>query len=183
MAKILCVDRGRSDILFVFMGGGPAQPSFARYAEAIGISRYCRFIGYISDDEISRYLSTTDIGIYPDPKTAWSDKSTMNKILEYMFFGCPIVVFDLQEKRYSAQASAVYMTPNCEAEMADKIASLLADERRRRRMSEYSKTRVRSAFLWENSIPHFLNWHSEVLVFILLVKTETPLENEGRKEV
>ena len=117
-AKMICVDQGRRDILFLFMGGGPAQPDIVRYAQEIGVSEYCHFTGYISDEEISRYLSTTDVAIDPDPKTTWSDKSTMNKIMDYMFFGCPIVAFDLRENRFSAQDAAVYVTPNSEAEMA-----------------------------------------------------------------
>jgi glycosyltransferase involved in cell wall biosynthesis len=138
------------------MGGGPAQPGIVRYAEELGISRYCHFTGYISDEEVSRYLSTTDVAIDPDPKTTWSDKSTMNKIMDYMFFGCPIVAFDLREHRFSAEAAAVYVTPNSEEEMATEIEKLLSDENRRHHMSECGKIRA-SALLWENSVPHLLN--------------------------
>jgi len=173
-AKILCVDRGRSDILFVFMGGGPAQPDIMRYAEDLGVSKYCHFTGYISDEEISRYLSTTDLAIDPDPKTTWSDKSTMNKIMDYMFFGCPIVAFDLRENRFSAQDAAVYVTPNSEEEMATKIENLLADENRRRHMGECGKARV-SALLWENSVPYLLSAYE----YLFEAKTQ-PLEQANR---
>ena len=54
----------------------------------------------------------------------------MNKIMDYMFFGCPIVAFDLKENRVSAQDAAVYVTPNPEDEMADKVERLLANENR-----------------------------------------------------
>jgi glycosyltransferase involved in cell wall biosynthesis len=155
-AKIICVDRGRRDILFVFMGGGPTQPEIVRYAQELGISEHCHFTGYISDEEVSQYLSSTDIAVDPDPKTTWSDKSTMNKIMDYMFFGCPIVAFDLRENRFSAQDAAVYVTPNSEAEMAAEIESLLADENRRMRMGEVGKSRV-AALVWENSVPHLLS--------------------------
>jgi glycosyltransferase involved in cell wall biosynthesis len=100
---------------------GPAQPVLVRYAAELWVSPYCHFTGYIADANISRYLSTTDIAVDLDLKTAWSDKSTMNKMLDYMFFGCPIVAFDLKESRFSAQASALYVTPNSEAEMARTI--------------------------------------------------------------
>jgi glycosyltransferase involved in cell wall biosynthesis len=153
--KILCVDHGRRDIQFILMGGGPAQPDLLRYAEELGIGSFCCFTGYISDGDISRYLSTTDLAIDPDPKTNWSDKSTMNKIMDYMFFGCPIVAFDLRENRCSAQDAAVYVTPNSEEEMATQIGLLLADENRRRRMSTYGRSRVQ-ALLWKNSVPNLL---------------------------
>jgi glycosyltransferase involved in cell wall biosynthesis len=156
VVKVLCVDRGRQDILFVFMGGGPAQPDIVRYAEKLGVSKYCHFTGYVSDDEICRYLSTTDVAIDPDPITTWSDKSTMNKIMDYMFFGCPIVAFDLRENRFSAHTAAVYVETNSEREMASKIGALLANENRRRLMGQHGKTRV-SELMWENSVPHLLS--------------------------
>jgi glycosyltransferase involved in cell wall biosynthesis len=154
--KILCVDRGRQDILFVLMGGGPAQPDIVRYAEKLGISKYCHFTGYVPDDEICRYLSTTDVAVDPDPKTTWSDKSTMNKIMDYMFFARPIVAFDLRENRFSAQDAAVYVKPNSEDQMATAIEALLADENRRRLMGEYGKARV-PTLLWKNSVSHLLS--------------------------
>jgi glycosyltransferase involved in cell wall biosynthesis len=156
VVKILCLDRDRRDILFAFMGAGPAQPVIVEYAKRLGVAYHCHFTGYISDDEISRYLSTADIAVDPDPKTEWSDKSTMNKMMEYMFFGCPIIAFDLKENRFSAQASATYVTPNSEEEMANAMASLLRNENKRQLMSTYGKTRVRSALLWDNSIPNLL---------------------------
>ena len=154
--KALTEDRCRDDILFVFMGGGPAQPDIVKYAETLGVSQHCHFTGYLPDDDISRYLSTTDVAVDPDPKTIWSDKSTMNKIMEYMFFGCPIVAFDLKENRVSAQDSAMFVTPNSEVEMADAIETLLADEARCRSMGETGKKRVRAELLWDNSAPHLL---------------------------
>jgi glycosyltransferase involved in cell wall biosynthesis len=156
VAKIICVDRGRRDILFAFLGGGPAQPDLVRYAEEIGAADYCHFTGHVSDDMLCRYLSTADVAVDPDPKTEWSDKSTMNKIQEYMFFGCPIVAFDLKETRYSAQAAAVYVTPNSETDMADAIEAVLADEAMRACMRQYGLTRVRRRFMWQHSVPHLL---------------------------
>jgi glycosyltransferase involved in cell wall biosynthesis len=164
VVKILCVDRQRQDLLFVFMGGGPAQPTLVKYADELGVSAYCHFTGYIADADISRYLSTTDIAVDPDPKTTWSDKSTMNKMLDYMFFGCPIVAFDLKENRFSAQASAVYVTPNSEVEMARTIEELLSDDRQRRRMSQYGKARLRADLLWDNSIPPLLHAYKHLFM-------------------
>ena len=46
------------------------------------------------------------------PRDPLNDLSTMNKILEYMAVGCPIVSFDLVEARVSAGEAAVYAEPN-----------------------------------------------------------------------
>ena len=80
----------------VFVGGGPEQPLIEAYAaRGVGDLWPC---GRVSD-ESCRILSSADVAVDPDPKTAWSDQSTMNKIMEYMFFGLPIVCYDLTEHR------------------------------------------------------------------------------------
>ena len=102
---------GRDDIHCVLVGGGPHQPSIKAYAEEIGVAELCTFTGRVSDDDLCRILSSADVGVDPDPKNAWSDKSTMNKIMEYMFFGLPIVAFDLTEHRVSAGPAALFADP------------------------------------------------------------------------
>ena len=56
-------------------------------------------------------LSTADLGISPDPKNPLNDLSTMNKTMEYMAFGLPVVAFDLRETRVSAGDAGVYVRP------------------------------------------------------------------------
>ena len=41
-----------------------------------------------------------------------NDKSTMNKIMEYLALGKPIVQFDLTEGRFSAQDASLYAKKN-----------------------------------------------------------------------
>ena len=44
-------------------------------------------------------LNTADVCVNPDVANEMNDKSTMNKIMEYMALGKPIVQFDLTEGR------------------------------------------------------------------------------------
>lgn len=143
----------RSDFHAIFVGGGPEQPVIKRYAHQVGVADCCTFTGRVSDDELCRILSSADIAVDPDPKTEWSDKSTMNKIMEYMFFGLPIVAYDLTEARVSAQDAALYAEPNSETVLALAISSLLDDPQRRQAMSAFGYQRVREALVWEHSIP------------------------------
>ena len=53
------------------------------------------FTGRIPDDDLVRYLSTADVCLSPDPINPLNDVSTMNKVIEYMAMGRPIVSFDL----------------------------------------------------------------------------------------
>ena len=114
--KLLRDELGRDDVHCVLVGGGPHQPSIKAYAEEIGVADLCTFTGRVSDDDLCRILSSADVGVDPDPKNDWSDKSTMNKIMEYLYFGLPVVGYDLTENRVSAGPGALFATPNREAE-------------------------------------------------------------------
>jgi len=157
VAAILTVERGRDDVLFVLIGEGPAVPALRLYATELLLDSHCRFTGFLPDGEVSRYLSTADLAIDPDPKNAWSDRSTMNKVLDYMLFGCPIVAFDLKENRVSAQECARFVTPNSEREMADAIEELLADQETRSRMGSEGRERATAHLLWRYSEPSLLS--------------------------
>jgi glycosyltransferase involved in cell wall biosynthesis len=76
--------------------------------------------------------------------------------MEYMFFGLPIVAYDLAENRVSAGRAALYAEPNRERELARRIAKLLDDPARRRRMGWEGRERVRTVLAWEHSAPVLL---------------------------
>jgi glycosyltransferase involved in cell wall biosynthesis len=154
--RVLCIDRGRQDVTFAFLGGGPEQPMLVRLAGELGVREFCDFRGVVSDDELCRYLSTTDVAIDPTPRSEWSDRSTMNKIMEYMFFGCPIVAFDLRESRCSAATAAIYVTRATAEDLADQIEFLLGREDVRADMGSYAKRRVHDSLMWSHSEPHLL---------------------------
>ena len=142
----------RDDFAVVFVGGGPHQPAIRAYAEEQGICGFARFTGRVSDDELCRILSSATLGIDPDPKTAWSDQSTMNKVIEYMFFGLPVVAFDLHETRVSAGEAGRYAAANSDAALAAEIGALLDDPVLRATMGETGRRRVTEALAWDHSV-------------------------------
>lgn len=147
----------RRDIRFVFLGGGPELEKLKRLKDLLDLDSYVTFLGRVSDEDLCRYLSNADLCVDPDPFTDWSDKSTMNKIMEYMFFGKPIVAFDLTENRYSAQDAAVYASRNNEStELAAFIVALLENPDKMQQMSSYGYERVREELLWQHSQPYLL---------------------------
>jgi glycosyltransferase involved in cell wall biosynthesis len=150
--QILRDEMGRNDFHCVLVGGGPHQPQIKAYAESLGVDDLCTFTGRISDEELCRVLSTADLGVDPDPRNPWSDKSTMNKIMEYMYFGLPIVAYDLTETRVSAENAASY-APSSEQDLAKRICELLDDPERRQEMGDFGQRRVREELAWEFSAP------------------------------
>jgi glycosyltransferase involved in cell wall biosynthesis len=139
------------DTLFVFVGGGPEQPGMKALAEQMGLGEAVYFTGRIPDGQLWSYLSTADVCVDPDPITEFNNLCTMNKIIEYMAFGRPIVAFDLMEHRRSAESGAVYVSENDDAALGRAIRDLLLDPERRETMSRFSRQRFREVLAWENS--------------------------------
>jgi glycosyltransferase involved in cell wall biosynthesis len=92
-----------------------------------------------------------------------NDKSTMNKILEYMAFEKPIVQFDVTEGRFSAGDASLYANPNDTVDMAAKILELLADPDRCKRMGAYGRKRVESELSWSHQIEPLIAAYRRVL--------------------
>ena len=162
--ELLRRDFQRNDIRCIFVGGGPHQDEIKAYAAERGVMDLCTFTGRVSDEVLCRILSSADIAIDPDPKTPWSDRSTMNKIMEYMFFGLPIVCFDLTENRFSAQEAALYAEANDARSLARSIVELLADSERRFRMGRFGQERVREELAWCYSVPNLLTAYEVALL-------------------
>jgi glycosyltransferase involved in cell wall biosynthesis len=161
--KILRDELKRDDVHCIFMGGGPHQKAIADYAVEIGVAEMCTFTGRVSDEDLCRVLSTADIGIDPDPKNDWSDKSTMNKVIEYMFFGLPVLAYDLHESRVSAAEAGMFVTANDERALANGIVDLLDDPDRRKRLGAAGYARVRAVLAWNYSVPPLLAAYRAVL--------------------
>jgi glycosyltransferase involved in cell wall biosynthesis len=142
---------GRTDWHAAFVGGGDTFDAMVTLAGELKLSDHVTFTGRIPDDDLLRYLSTSDVCLAPDPMNPLNDVSTMNKIMEYMAMSRPIVSFDLREARVSAGDAALYATANDESEFATLIAKLLDEPGERARMGELGRQRVAGPLSWDNS--------------------------------
>ncbi len=152
-----------NDTLFAFVGGGPDQPRMKAKAEEMGLGPMVHFTGRIPDEQLWAYLSTADLCVDPDPFTEWSNMSTMNKIIEYMAFGRPIVAFDLLEHRRSAESAAVYVEGDDDAALGRAMRELLLDGERSQKMSHFARTRFREELAWENSEQRLIAAYRQLL--------------------
>lgn len=149
-------DMGREDIHFGLVGGGTSLEQMKAYADELGVGDYVTFTGRVPDQDLLEMLNTADVCVNPDVANEMNDKSTMNKIMEYMALGKPIVQFDLTEGRFSAQDASVYANKNDIEDFAKKIIELIDDPERRRRMGEYGKRRVETELEWKYEAPKLL---------------------------
>ncbi|MBW1595671.1 glycosyltransferase family 4 protein [Streptomyces sp. JJ38] len=142
---------GRTDWHAVFVGAGDTFDAMVELSRRLGLADHVEFTGRVPDADLVRYLSTADVCLSPDPHNPLNDVSTMNKVLEYMVMGRPIVSFDLREARVSAGDAAVYAAGNDEAAFAGLVAELLDDPERRARMGAIGRERINGPLAWRNS--------------------------------
>lgn len=146
----------RTDVQFGLVGGGTSLSDMEQLGHELGVSDYVTFFGRVPDSELLRVLNTADVCVNPDVVNEMNDKSTMNKIMEYMSLGKPIVQFDMAEGRFSAQESSLYAEKNNAIDLANKITHLLDDAALRKEMGEFGRLRVQNELEWCHEEPKLL---------------------------
>jgi glycosyltransferase involved in cell wall biosynthesis len=162
-AEVVIHKLGRHDIAFTLIGKGDCFDDLVALRDELGLAGHVEFTGRAPDELVARIMSTADVGLSPDPKNPLNDVSTMNKTMEYMAFGLPVVAFDLHETRVSAAEAAVYVRPNDIADYAAAIADLMDDEPRRSRMGALGRTRVEQELAWSYQERAYLDVYRRLL--------------------
>ena len=155
-AQYIVSDLKRTDIHFGLVGGGTEVEEMKTYAKSLGIDDYVTFTGRVPDQQMLEMLNTADVCVNPDVANEMNDKSTMNKIMEYMALGKPVVQFDLTEGRYSAGEASLYARKNDERDLAAKIVQLLDDPALRAKMGDLGRRRVENELEWKYEVPKLL---------------------------
>jgi len=163
-AHELIINRKRTDLHFCLIGSGSMLESLKKLSAELKLEDYIEFTGRISNDvELIARISTCDVCVCCDPLNPLNDKSTMNKILEYMALKRPIVQYDLVEGRRSALEASLYAEPNNIKDLADKIELLLADPETCKKMGEYGRKRMEDELEWKHQAPKLLSAYERVL--------------------
>lgn len=152
----IVTEKNRHDVHFTIVGSGTELEILKKYARELDIENYVTFTGRVSDQELLENLNTADVCVNPDIANEMNDKSTMNKIMEYMALAKPIVQYDLTEGLVSAQKSSLYAERNNEKDFAEKILTLLDDPLLRKEMGEFGFNRVINELEWEYEAPKLL---------------------------
>ena len=155
-ARHIVLDLKRIDVHFGLVGGGTSLEEMKACAAELGVADFVTFTGRVPDGEMLAMLNTADVCVNPDVANELNDKSTMNKILEYMALGKPVVQFDLAEGRYSAQRASLYARRNDAFDLATKIVELLDNPGLRAEMGEFGRRRVENELEWRYEVPKLL---------------------------
>jgi len=167
---------GFNDVHFLVMGTGPEHAHLLQQRDRLGLEDYMDLPGRVSNEFLFTALRTMDAGVSCDPINAYNDHCTMNKVLEYMAFAKPQVMFDLKEGRASAGEAAIYVTENSAAKLAEAIARLLGDAPAMDKMGQLGAQRMATRLNWEKSVEQLLQAYAKALAG---AKTETCLNKNA----
>lgn len=139
------------------VGDGGDLPHVKKLCIEMGMEPYFCFTGYVyGRRQVQKFIEVADICLETAPKIEANSKSTFIKIMEYMSAGKPIVAFDMDETRYSAQGSAILIEPGNLVAFAQAIKKLANDPDSRIRLGEFGRNRILTTLNWENSSKELL---------------------------
>ena len=147
--EILVHQRGRHDVTAVLLGFGERLSELKSRSHLLGLDDVVRFTGLADAATVADYLSAGDIGLCTDPKTPFSDVSTMNKIMEYMAYGLPSVAFDLFENRVSGGDCVLYAPSGDLNAFCDAVETLLDNPGLRQDMGVRARARASGPLRWD----------------------------------
>ena len=162
VADVVVRKLNRRDISFTLIGSGDCFTDLVAQRDRLDLADFVTFTGRIPDADVAAILSSAHVGISPDPKNPLNDLSTMNKTMEYMAFGLPVVAFDLRETRVSAGNAGVYATPNDVEELARLLVGLMDDESTRRAMGAAGRARIEQELAWEHQAPRYVSVYQQL---------------------
>ena len=154
--RYMVFDKGRRDTHFTLVGAGTELDKLRSLTRELELGDYVTFTGRVSDEVLLEVLNTADVCVNPDVVNEMNDKSTMNKIMEYMAVSKPIVQFELKEGRVSAGEASLYARPNDPIDLAERVIELLADPERRATMGRIGRARVETDLSWQRQVPELL---------------------------
>jgi phosphatidylinositol alpha-mannosyltransferase len=119
----------------------------SRYEASVAadMRQHVTFVGAASAADLPRWFATADVFVSP----ATGNESFGIVLLEAMASGCPIVCSDIPGYRAAVDSNAVFHPPRDTGALADAVASLVLDERRRDAHAVAGRKRALE-FAWPN---------------------------------
>ena len=133
----------------LIVGGGSHEKDLQRHAEEQGVlaSLYCT--GYISGDEVPRWLSVADVALAPFEDTLAARCKSPLKIAEYLAMGLPIVASDVGDVLKMIQHAGFVVPAGYPEMMAIYTAKILSNTDLHRSMGIAARKRAEEQYNWK----------------------------------
>jgi glycosyltransferase involved in cell wall biosynthesis len=111
---------------FVIAGGGSEERALKNLAASLGVSNSVRFIGFVPNDELPKYLTSMDVYV----STSLSDAGIAASTAEAMACGLPMIITDVADNRKWVQDGVNgFIIPVRDPKLlAERIVYLLKNE-------------------------------------------------------
>ena len=85
------VSKSSPNLKFIMIGGGEQDSELRQKVEALDLAQKVVFTGFISYNELPRYLKIADLAVNTLEPTLVANAAFPNKVLQYMAAGLPVV--------------------------------------------------------------------------------------------
>ncbi len=148
--KLLITKFNRVGVQLDLIGDGPERRHLEALSTELELTQNVIFHGRVSDDELRKIVPAADIAVNPDRPSKMNDLSSMNKIVEYMALGRPIVQFACVEGEKTALEASMNVRGSDPESLAQELSDLLLNETLRNHMSQYGLQRFKEILAWEH---------------------------------
>ena len=141
----------------IFGDRTPYMDDIEVLAKDLGLKDCVRYHGYQQQTEISKSISSIDLGIIPNRRSPFTELNMPTRIFEYIAIGKPVVVPDTRGIRdYFQQDSALFFEPGDPQSLADVILDIYRNPEKANSTVARSKS-VYEAHCWDSERVRFLN--------------------------
>jgi len=154
---------GLDNIKLKLVGDGPEYKYLIKLADKLALTNHVDFFGYVSDEsKLGEVMKECTIAICPDFPNEMNNKSSMNKITEYMALELPIIQFNLIENVKTCGGFSKVVEDNNANALASAIVDLLKDEKLRETMAKGAKDRFLNHLCWESQEEKLLDIYTRL---------------------
>ncbi len=183
MARIIRIDRQRTDIGFVMVGSGDAFPKLQQLRDELGLHDAVLMTGSIPWPQVLATLAAADICIQPDLPSAYNKNLTTNKLMEYMAMGKAAVAFNLPEAQVSGGDTVYFVDTHTTEALADAVLALADDPERRQMLGRKARQRIEITLAWEHQAQNLVRVYEQLFPGLseLAPSERQPLEGQAQE--
>jgi len=162
-AKKLCA--ARPGTAFWIIGEGTAIPALKKMVSEAGLNQDFFFSGWLTQAEVSRYMSAGDIGLVILPDIVSARGRVTLKEFEYWACGLSVVAPRLPalEEVIEDGRTGLFYQPGDEDDLVKKIETLIDDRELSMKMGEEGMKLVEEKYRWDHLADEFVNLCEEYI--------------------
>lgn len=143
----------------VFVGEGSLREDFETQTKFVGLEKFVRFAGKVSDEELPYYYNLSDLFILPSTNQG---EAFGMVLLEAMASGVPVVATDLPGVRTVARDAGAVVKPNDPGELANAILEFFSDRDRTADWQARARQTAEGKYNWGKIVSRLSDVYEEL---------------------